>query len=126
MPYRTFTDSLGGDWQVWDIVPRLSERRQGPSTDRRVDIIPIRFADRRAQPRRMADTRRAILRGSYALGWLCFDSDGEKRRLSPIPLDWTTCNDSDLERYMRAAEPVKGAHRSLDSYRGNDYLADAS
>jgi hypothetical protein len=27
MPYRTFIDSLGTDWQVWDIVPRLSERR---------------------------------------------------------------------------------------------------
>ena len=47
MPYRTFVDSTGAEWQVWDIVPRLSERRSDDHTDRRHELTPIRFADRR-------------------------------------------------------------------------------
>ena len=125
MPYRTFVDSLGTDWQVWDIVPRLSERRHPGALDRRVAIQPIRFADRRAESRRLTETRRAILRGSYAQGWLCFDSDKEKRRLTPIPEDWTTCSDDTLELYVREAEAVKGAHRGMTTYPTDDYLAEA-
>jgi hypothetical protein len=126
MPYRTFIDSLGTDWQVWDIVPRLQERRHSGQSDRRVDTRPIKFADRRAESRRLTETRRSILRGSYARGWLCFDSDKGKRRLTPIPDDWTTCSDSDLEVYVREAEPVPGVHRSLDAYAEDEYIADAS
>ena len=127
MPYRTFVDSLGTDWQVWDIVPRLSERRHSGQSDRRVEIRPIKFADRRTEPqRRIADMRRGILRGNYAQGWLCFDNDREKRRLTPIPTDWTICSEDRLELYARAAEPVRGQHRSLDTSYREDYLADAS
>ena len=112
MPYRTFEDSAGTDWQVWDIVPRLSERRAGGSVDRRVKVIPISFADRRREQRRVPQTpvTRARLRGSYAQGWLCFESDYEKRRLSPIPEDWTTCEESRLEEYARQGERVATNH----------------
>jgi hypothetical protein len=125
MPYRTFVDSLGADWQVWDIVPHLSERRHPGLIDRRVEIRPIPFADRRAEDRRLTETRRAFLRGSYAQGWLCFDSDKEKRRLSPIPSDWTTCSDEDLELYVQQAEPVRGPHRSLNSDTSDEYMREA-
>jgi hypothetical protein len=108
MPYRTFADSTGTEWQVWDVVPRLSERRSDDSTDRRVEPAPIRFAERREEDRRLTQTRRAVLRGSYAHGWLCFDNNEEKRRLTPIPSDWTTCSDELLEVYERHAEPVTG------------------
>ena len=54
--------------------------------------------------------RRAVLRGTYAHGWLCFDSGVEKRRLSPIPHDWTTCSDEDIDSYLAAAEPVRFAY----------------
>ena len=116
MPYRTFQDSTGKDWQVWDVVPRLTERRRLES-DRRVDITPIQFADRRRDERRLASTRshRAVLRGSFAHGWLCFDGGGAKKRLSPIPDDWTTCDDDTLEAYMRAGDVVK-TPRNLDDH----------
>lgn len=100
MSYRLFEDSRGTEWQVWDVVPRLEERRASAQTDRRVEIKVIPFADRRRSMRRMANSRRALLRGSYAQGWLCFDSRVEKRRLSPIPGDWTTCDDETLEGYL--------------------------
>lgn len=124
MPYRTFVDTIGNDWQVWDIVPRLSERRGGEATDRRVETVPIRFAERRADSRRLTQISRAILRGTYAHGWLCFESSKEKRRLSPIPDDWTTCSDALLEVYARHAEQVAGPHRAF-GYLSDEPLAEA-
>jgi hypothetical protein len=124
MPYRTFVDSTGTEWQVWDVVPRLSERRSEEETDRRLAMTPIRFADRREESRRLTQTRRAVLRGSYAHGWLCFDSDKEKRRLTPIPYDWTTCSEELLEVYERHAEPVGGPHRTF-GFSGEEPLAEA-
>lgn len=124
MPYRRFVDSTGTEWQVWDVVPRLSERRSEEETDRRLEMAPIRFADRREESRRLTQTRRAVLRGSYAHGWLCFDSDKEKRRLTPIPYDWTTCSEELLEVYERHAEPVSGPHRTF-GFSGEEPLAEA-
>ena len=123
MPYRTFVDSVGSEWQVWDIVPRLTERRVGGPPDRRVESKPIPFADRRHTGRRLTQVRRAVLRGTYAQGWLCFENDREKRRLSPIPDNWTTCSDELLEVYARHAERVATPPRNYDL--GGDALAEA-
>lgn len=113
MSYRLFEDSKRTEWQVWDIIPRLEERRKAADTDRRVDITVIPFADRRHSPRRLASIRRTLLRGSYARGWLCFESSREKRRLSPIPGDWTTCDDETLEAYCNDAQVVSSPGRIL-------------
>lgn len=117
MPYRTFIDSAGAEWQVWDIIPRMHERRNSEKLDRRVELNPIEFADRRRLENRRAgggEPRRAYLRGSYAHGWLCFESRQEKRRLSPIPSDWTVCSDADLEIYARMGERVAAPGRSYN------------
>jgi len=115
MAYRIFTDSTGVDWHVWDIVPRLSERRTGEVGDRRVRDAPISFRDRRFSPRRIGQTPRANLRGTYAHGWLCFDSFTEKRRLTPIPADWTSCSEERLAAYAEDAEPVATVRRASAS-----------
>jgi hypothetical protein len=124
MPYRTFIDTAGIEWQVWDVVPRLSERRSGETTDRRVDIVPISFADRRAQHRRVTQSRKAFLRGTYAQGWLCFDSNREKRRLTPIPTDWTTCSEELLDVYARHAQSVPAPYRSF-GFTDDEPMAEA-
>jgi hypothetical protein len=124
MPYRTFTDSAGTDWQVWDIVPRLKERREMPVPERRVEIVPIAFADRRRAERRVRHVARPTLRGAYAQGWLCFESDTEKRRVSPIPEDWTVCDEEKLEAYMRSGERA-AATRQTHWYGDDDSLAEA-
>jgi len=116
MPYRILTDSAGTEWQVWDIAPQLTERRSGENTDRRVAITVIPHADRRTEVRRLADTRRAVLRGTFAEGWLCFESNSEKRRLSPIPTGWTTCSDELLETYLRHGDRVTGSQRKISDF----------
>ena len=123
MPYRTFVDSTGTEWQVWDVVPRLSERRDDELADRRLEPAPIRFADRREDDRRLAQMQRSVLCGTSAHGWLCFDNSEEKRRLAPIPRDWTSCSDELLERYERHAEPVTGTHRAA-GFSGEEPLAE--
>ena len=109
MPYRTFSDGTGKEWQVWDIVPRLTERRLG-TADRRVHTEVIPFADRRRDERRFSQVRRAVLRGTYAHGWLCFDSGVEKRGVWLILHAWTTSADEDIDSYLSVAEPVRFAY----------------
>jgi hypothetical protein len=71
--HRTFTDA-GGTW--WDVFAVYPETRASSQT---------------------------TLKGTFQQGWLCFDSGGEKRRLSPIPDDWRTISEKDLEQLAQRA-----------------------
>ncbi|HEY2378434.1 MAG TPA: hypothetical protein VGH98_20815 [Gemmatimonadaceae bacterium] len=48
----------------------------------------------------------AVLAGEMQQGWLTFESDGERRRLVPIPRDWEKAATDRLELYCRAAQAV--------------------
>jgi hypothetical protein len=124
MPYRTFQDSGGRDWQVWDIVPRLSERRSDGDPERRVREVQVPI-ERRREERRLTESRRSVLHGSFAKGWLCFENNKEKRRLSPIPSDWVACTRSQLERYLDMAARVGAVHRMILDLDVNPPLAEA-
>lgn len=102
MGYRVFTDSQGREWQAWDVVPQLTERRE---LERRVRLVPVAHADRRRDPdRRIISGRRPMLSAGLDGGWLCFESGAEKRRLTPIPSDWQRCSAQQLERLLDAAK----------------------
>jgi hypothetical protein len=102
MGYRVFRDSRGVEWQAWDVVPQLTERRE---LERRMQLVPVEHADRRRAPeRRIIRGRHPALSPRLDNGWLCFEASGEKRRLSPIPLDWMRCSELQLERYCQAAK----------------------
>jgi hypothetical protein len=102
MGYRVFTDSQGTEWQAWDVVPQLTERR---GVERRVQVQTVPHADRRRSPdRRIIKGRRPTLTAGLDAGWLCFENEAEKRRLAPIPADWMRCPREPLERYCAAAK----------------------
>jgi hypothetical protein len=102
MGYRIFRDSQGTEWQAWDVVPQLTERRE---IERRVQSAPVEHADRRREPdRRIIKGRRPGLTAGLDGGWLCFENAREKRRLTPIPADWIRCPAEALERYLQAAK----------------------
>jgi hypothetical protein len=42
-------------------------------------------------------------------GWLAFQNGKERRRLVPIPNDWTTIDDSALVALLEQAERITGA-----------------
>lgn len=102
MGYRIFTDSQGVEWQAWDIIPRLAERR---ARERR-SVRAVVKAERRTDDRRKVAGERTVLGNGMNHGWLCFEALREKRRLAPIPPDWLRCAVARLEEYLRAAVPA--------------------
>ena len=101
MAHRSFIDSSGVSWDVWEVRPHGErraggERRQLSLDDPRVD--PPVLEQRRGVERR----RTAGDDGSYLTtrasgdGWLTFDSGRERRRLAPIPTTWATASPAEL------------------------------
>jgi hypothetical protein len=107
MSYRTFLDSTGRRWEVWLVTPAAAERRK---VDRRAATGggPEGTSDRRRTPdRRRSTFRRSVtVAGEFSNGWLCFESEGEKRRLVPIPEGWTEMGPDRLSTLLQAAKRV--------------------
>jgi hypothetical protein len=115
MGYRIFRDSQGIEWQTWDVIPRLAERR-APERRRAAAVAAIVAVERRrAEDRRMVAGRRPVLSAGLDEGWLCFEATtAEKRRLTPIPVDWLRCDDACLEGYCRQARPAVRSAVAVD------------
>jgi len=107
MSYRTFVDSTGRRWEVWLVTPAAAERRR---VDRRAAAAGTfeGTMDRRKTPeRRRSPFRRSVTVASeYHNGWLCFESDGEKRRLVPVPEGWAEAGPDRLSTLLQAAKRV--------------------
>ena len=112
MGLRFFTDSRGVHWTVWAVTPIWTDRRSGH--DRRVvDLAQHERAefDRAFRERRVEEERRGVQTagiptpksGSGAGGWLAFDTQGERRRLAPIPDRWEELPEAELARLCAAA-----------------------
>jgi hypothetical protein len=108
--YRTFLDSTGKRWEVWLVTPAAAERRR---VDRRAATASggeefKGFADRRRTPeRRKGPFRRNVeVASEYSNGWLCFESEGEKRRLAPVPPGWEEAGPDRLSMLCQAAKRV--------------------
>ena len=111
MAYRSFRDAEGTEWEAWDVLPRLFERRLA---ERRQDVESGPIPERRARAeRRLQRNRRATLAG-LERGWLCFEAGEEKRRLTPIPMDWPRCDESRLRHYCREARPIQRVAKLAD------------
>jgi len=78
--HRSIRDAAGVTWDVFAVYP---EARLSPHSQ---------------------------LKGTFAQGWLCYDSGTEKRRLSPIPESWQTLSEEALARLAQQAE-VAGRRR---------------
>jgi len=107
--YRTFLDSSGRRWEVWLVTPAAAERRK---VDRRVtpggsEVIDG-FVDRRkAKDRRKSPFRRNVsVASEFSNGWLCFESEGEKKRLAPVPEGWQEAGPDRLSTWLQAAKRV--------------------
>lgn len=98
MPLRELTDEEGVSWRVWDVHPRLEVLPQdGSGVERRVRDAPEMFIER---------CRERAPESAPGGGWLAFDSEEEKRRLSPVPEDWEVCPERRLKEYGDRAAPA--------------------
>lgn len=111
MSYRTFLDSTGKRWEVWLVTPAAAERRR---VDRRASSSgaggekATAFADRRRTvERRKNPFRRTIdVASEYSQGWLCFESEGDKRRLAPVPDGWEEAGPDRMTVWLQSARRV--------------------
>jgi hypothetical protein len=104
MPHRQFVDDAGAVWAVWDVRPSAV----GSSLDPRI-----------AAALRGGGGIVSQMNRTMAEGWLCFESDAEKRRLTPIPPGWDNLSTTDLLRLCETASGVKRrAERREDSRAG--------
>ena len=91
------------------VTPTAAERRK---VDRRVSSAGAgTFAgqsDRRHTPdrRRSPFHRTTAVSTEYSRGWLCFESEGEKRRLAPVPPEWDEAGPDRLSTWLQAAKRV--------------------
>ena len=72
---------------------------------------PVENAVHLIEQRVMGDRRsnrgsRGEVASEYSMGWLCFASDGEKRRLVPVPVNWMSANDGQVAEWCRIAKRV--------------------
>ena len=75
---RTFADSTGLVWTVYEV------KKKGGLTER-WSYLPAEFGD----------------------GWLCFESELGKRRLTPIPARWRDSTDDELKQSLKEAQTVR-------------------
>jgi hypothetical protein len=83
---RTITDSTGVQWTVFEVKKHGGEKE-------RWSYLPDEFGN----------------------GWLCFDSDASKRRLTPIPEQWRDFGDAELLRLLADAKPVNRSGASFEN-----------
>lgn len=106
--YRTFLDTTGKRWEVWLVTPAAAERRKADRRAAAASGEGFTGTERRRTPeRRMAPFRRSVAVASeFSNGWLCFESEGEKRRLAPVPPGWEEAGPDRLSTWLQAAKRV--------------------
>jgi hypothetical protein len=100
MALRDFIDSNGIAWTAWDIPPaRAYQPRRAPARERRVQVVSGYTPERRTGE----DRRRRQVPPQLLHGWVCFESDLEKRRLVPPPPEWDRASPAELEALLKQA-----------------------
>jgi hypothetical protein len=104
MALREFRDGEGRAWTAWDVVPPRREQELPRSgRERRVTPTPGYRPERRV----LRERRRLRTGPGLEGGWVCFQSDSEKRRLAPAPQGWEESPEDTLERLCREAQPAR-------------------
>lgn len=94
---RHFTDRKGTTWSVWDVWPTARSRTASTHGDQYSGAFPNQ---------------------GMSEGWLCFQCDCEKRRLTPVPPDWETCPDATLEKLCAEAGYITRTPRDGSAVEG--------
>jgi hypothetical protein len=87
---RTITDSAGVQWTVFEVKGQVGSRE-------RLSYLPQEFGD----------------------GWLCFESEIGKRRLTPVPARWREFSDAELERLLGQAQPANRVRLGAEDRRSD-------
>lgn len=106
MALRNFRDSRGAEWRVWDVVPHVASGGERRGRDRRVAALPTYTGPERRRGRDRRVRTPGLLTPGLERGWLCFEAEADKRRLTPVPAGWDEAPDEELEGLLKRARPV--------------------
>jgi|SRR5687768_15104052 len=112
MAHRTVRDSEGVAWEVWEVRPAWAERRVGARRGKGEERVPAAEL-RRGRDRRQVTEARPRVGTGLESGWLVFASAFEKRRLTPIPIQWEELPDDTLVGLSRNAMSIPKPRRRL-------------
>jgi hypothetical protein len=112
MPHRTVRDSEGVAWEVWEVRPAWAERRVSTRRGGGEAAKPATELRRGHDRRQLSEARPRVGTGLEA-GWLVFASAFEKRRVTPIPIEWEALPDDTLVGLSRNATSVPKPRRRL-------------
>lgn len=87
---------------AWDVPPARMYSPARSGEDRRVAVTENYHPERRV----LRDRRRRCTGPGLEHGWVCFQSESEKRRLAPPPGDWEQAADDALESLLGRAQPI--------------------
>lgn len=91
MAVRDFVDLKGVTWKVWPVTPYSIQPKTAVE-----DYL-----------------------GDYGDGWLCFESNTERRRLASYPPNWDTLSDSGLQQLLKSAAVVPQGRKTPASAGGD-------
>jgi hypothetical protein len=101
MTHRKIKDGDGRSWDVWEVYPSAVERRMSgeypsvqPENDGKKERREVRL----------------LVPSALQQGWLAFQSDDERRRLAPIPENWTALEESELIALLCRADRLRNAN----------------
>jgi hypothetical protein len=104
MAHRTFRDDNGREWDAWEVVPTAVERR----------MLLHASAGGSRSDRRVRQEARLVVPHDLQKGWLAFQSGAERKRLTPIPRDWSEMSDAELIQLLKRAERRARARRLIE------------
>lgn len=99
MTHRKIKDGTGKSWDVWEVYPSAVEQRMSGEH-------PAVHDGNGGPPER----REVRIRVPAALeaGWLAFQAGTDRRRLAPIPDQWSTLSDEQLLHLLGRADRLHG------------------
>ena len=109
MGYKIFNAPDGTKWEAWAVIPTSQERRQTQRRKVSSALSGYRGPERRisVDRRREDSSGRTLVSPGFENGWLCFEcTNGEKRRLVPIPNGWETASAEQLWEWCQSASEV--------------------
>lgn len=97
MAHRRIADHARRVWDVWEVNPASVARKV--------------TEERRSQPgvRVQRKEMRIVVADELREGWLAFQCESERRRITPIPLGWEAMTDDELLGLLARATPVAHA-----------------
>ena len=99
MAHRQITDSLNCVWDVWEVIPSTAERETQEERRKRSRSPQLRRNTTLMVPEELKN------------GWLAFQCNHERRRMTPIPDDWIDMSDQTLLELLNQAQTVAPSAR---------------